>query len=666
MIPAAFAVAMALAAGTPDTGLVARVESLLGRGHLTEARRLAQAAVRRSPDHPAALLALGRTYLEWPVVGRFRAWRLFEEAARQAPTDPEPRYWQMRTGERLGGVDGERLTRDAFFKLLDLDAAYRDMWAIWERLYRGEGHRRRAVRILEAHADPASLLRRAILLIELERYAAADSVLATLTARNGDDVGTLALRAQAAFEAGRFAEGERLYWHAVDRAHADTADLLWRQVVAIATPDEEVTYTVTAPDRRAGFYRGFWARREPDLATPANERLAEHFQRLRTARRDFALLFPSSRFHRSPEARALTADLAPWILARLGGFGPGGWIRGHSRLEDDVQAAGVGVDVRDLPEPDSVSRYLRHGFDGRGLLYLRFGAPEERLMTVGPGVDVEAWRYAVDGEPVLFTIARATSGNGRDGLAGGDFVLVPTSRTEAHNATVMLERDASALTAEVAVEAWVAFFRAADPSLARLGFLDVVLRPNADSAAIAVWDLGDQEIARARGAAPLTVAVREGVYRLGADIRIGGRRGRLRDRLETPSLRPGWLAVSSLLAGITADSAPDRRAMASLMPADRVIVRAGRPLTLYAEVYDLPDDRGIARYEVTYVFEPRGGGDRVSFSVPRTSPAGPTVIERLVVQPGLVPPGDYRLTLSVRDQLLGVTSRGVALDLTLR
>jgi len=666
MIAAVLGLGVVLAAGTPDTGLVARVESLLGTGQLTEARRLAQEAVRRAPDHPTALLALGRTYLEWPVVGRFRAWRLFEDAARRAPADPEPRYWQMRTGERLGGVDGERLTRDAFFKVLELTGGYRDMWEIWERLYRGPGHRRRAVRILEGHADPASLLRRAILLIELERYGAADSVLADLTARGGDDVSTLALRAQAAFEAGRMAEGERLYWHAVDRAQADTADLLWRQVAAIATPEEEVDYAVAAPEQRPSFYRGFWARREPDLATSANERLAEHFQRLRTARRDFALLFPSSGFHRSREARALTADLAPAILAGVAGFGANGWIPGHSRVEDAVQAAGVGVDVRDLPEPDSLTRYLRHGFDGRGLMYLRHGAPEERFVTVGPGIDVEAWRYDVDGETVTFAFARATAGSAAADVAGGDFVLVPTSRTEVHNASVMLERDASGLTAEVGVEAWVAFFRAADPALARLGFLDVVLRPNADSAAVAVWDLADQEIVRARGAAPLTVSVREGVYRIGADIRVGGRRGRLRDVLETPSLGPGWLAISSLLAGITTDTAPSRRAMAALMPADRVIARAGQPLTLYAEVYDLPAERGVARYDVTYAFEPRGGGNRVTFTFPRTGPAESTLVERLVVQPGVVPAGDYRLTLSVRDRILGVTSRGVALDLTLR
>jgi hypothetical protein len=148
---------------------------------------------------------------------------------------------------------------------------------IWERLYRGPGHRRRAVHILEGHADPASLLRRAILLIELERYEAADSVLADLTARGGDDVSTLALRAQAAFEAGRMAEGERLYWHAVDRAQADTADLLWRRS-RHATPEEEVDHAVAAPEQRPSFIQVLARRKGP---APAN-RLLRH-SRLRTA-----------------------------------------------------------------------------------------------------------------------------------------------------------------------------------------------------------------------------------------------------------------------------------------------------------------------------------------------------------------------------------------------
>jgi hypothetical protein len=653
------ALSLLRAAAPADSARLARAESLLTAGALAAARAILEDELRQAPHDPDVLVLLGRTHLAWPVIGRFRAWRMFEQATRYADDPSEARYWQMHVGLRLGGADGERLARDAFFHLLETTMAYRDMWEVWERMYRGDGHRRKAVRILERYGDPAATTRRAILLIELEAYAAADSLLEDLAARGTLDVTILALRAQAALESGRFAAGERLYWRAVDQSSSDTTDVLWRQIAMIASPDEEIEYYVARGAERPDFFRGFWARREPDLTTPGNERLFEHFQRLRTARREFALLHPLASFHHSAEARALRSNLGPAILARLGEFWTGGIIPGRSRIEDQVQAAGVGVDLRDLPEPDSVTRYARFGFDGRGLVFLRFGAPLERLVSVGTGLDVEAWRYEVDGETVALAFARATA----DG--GGDFVIYPTSRAEVYNATVMLERDESVIAPSVTMHTWVAFFRAANPELARRGFLDVIVRPGADAASVAVWDLGDQELVRTHGASPVTLTLREGVYRLGVDAWSNGRLGRLRDHLETPSLRPGWLAVSSLLVGVTPDTAPDRRAMARLMPADRVIVRDGQPLTLYAEVYDLPDQRGMARYDVTYAFEPLGQERRVTFSFPRTQVAEPAVVERLVVQPGLVPPGRYRLTLLVRDRILGLTSRAVALDIEL-
>lgn len=117
---------------------------------------------------------------------------------------------------------------------------------------------------------------------------------------------------------------------------------------------------------------------------------------------------------------------------------------------------------------------------------------------------------------------------------------------------------------------------------------------------------------------------------------------------------------------VTDDSAPDRGAMTRGMPADRVIARHDAPVTLYAEVYDLPDERGIARYDVTYAFDPLGQARRVTFSFPRVRAAQPVLVERLTVQPGLVPPGRYRVTLMVQDRVLGLTARTVALDVELR
>jgi len=56
----------------------------------------------------------------------------------------------------------------------------------------------------------------------------------------------------------------------------------------------------------------------------------------------------------------------------------------------------------------------------------------------------------------------------------------------------------------------------------------------------------------------------------------------------------------------------------------------------------------------------------VTFAFPRVRAAEPVVVERLTVQPGLVPPGRYRVTLVVRDRILGLTARAAALDVELR
>ena len=90
--------------------------------------------------------------------------------------------------------------------------------------------------------------------------------------------------------------------------------------------------------------------------------------------------------------------------------------------------------------------------------------------------------------------------------------------------------------------------------------------------------------------------------------------------------------MSCLLPAGTRDRAPDRRTMAVAMPADLASERHGRPLTLYAEIYALPDRHGMADYDVVYTFEPIGRGSPVSFGFRRTVPATTTVIERLVIK----------------------------------
>lgn len=657
---------LALVHAQPDSTL-ARAESLLTAGDLESARVLLTSYLTGDPNNPSALYLLGRVYLAWPVVGRFRAWHLFERAARAMPDDPEPRYGQVQVGLYLGGDDGERLARDAIFHILEHRPDYRDIWAIWRQLYEGDGHLEHTVELLARfHGSPADE-RRAEALIRLERYDDAEALLARVIGNGRDDAAVWALRAETAYQVGHDSLGRIYYRRAIDRAANDTAGYLWAQVAPIATPDESAEYATLAPKDRPAFFRHFWSRREPDLTTPDNERIAEHFERLKKAREQFHILHPESMFHRSPSYRALQTSVAGAVYRATRTYLTGNdVIPGYSTFERRIQAAGLGVDVRDVPEPDSVTRYARYGFDGRGLLYLRFGKPRHRYVSSDPDDmgDVESWTYTVDGRDVTLTFARATATAAFSfgSIFGGDFVIYPTNQRELHNVGIMLERDQSSLRADYPLVAWEAVFR--EPS----GGQRVYVRTNTDTAAAAAWAWDGAEVARTMGAVPFSFTIGAGRYAFGIDAHAHGAFGSIRDTLVVPSLGPGWLSLSSLLVGVTDDSLPDRATMLRAMPANLTIVRHGAPLTVYTELYDPPpDSTGVARYEIMYAFQPLDRDARpIVFSFPRVVRAEPTVIERLVVQPGMIPAGRYRVALTVRDLVLALPAQTVHLDLTMR
>ncbi len=664
MTGALLALALLLVPHAHDSTL-ARADSLITRGELDPAREILESYLTDHPNDPRALTLLGRVYLAWPVVGRYKAWHLFERAADLAPTDLAPRYGQMQVGLYLGGDDGEGLARDAIFHILEHTPDYRDVWSVWRRLYESRGDVEHAVRLLARFHGPPADERRAEALIRLEAYDSAEALLGRVITTGRDDAAVWALRAQAAYQRGDATDGRVYYQRAIARAATDTAKYLWLQVEAIASPDEMAEFAVTPPDSLSAFYRGFWARRDPDLTTTVNERIAEHFRRLREAREQFHILHPESMFHRSRLYRTLQGAVSGAVYQTTKDVRGGSDILpGRSVFEDRVAEAGLGVDVRDLPEPDSITRYATYGFDGRGLIYLRFGRPARRYISSGAlSDDVEAWTYRVDGREVTLTFARATNTASFSGgaLLSGDFVIYPTTQRELHNAGVMLEEDASSLAAPFPLVAWEAVFRDS------VGSQIVYVQTNTDSAGAAAWRKDGTDAARAVGATPLELHLPPGRYAFGVDAHAEGTLGRIRGELPVPSLAPGWLAVSSLLVGVTTDSVPDRRTMLHTMLPSLDIVRHGAPLSLYTEVYDLPaDSDGVAHYELTYTFEPIGRNARpITFAFTRAARAMPTMIERLGVQPGAVPPGRYRLMLTVRDLVLALPPVHVHIDVTL-
>jgi hypothetical protein len=349
----------------------ARAESLLAHHDLTSARPIAEHLVAVHPDDPRAHLLLGRVWYAWPTFGRYQALDEFRTAARLAPRDPEPLYREAKVGEVLMSDEGDRIIRDAVLKIFALDPAYRDCWGLFGQLYHDAGIWRRADAAFATHPEDAiALAHRAEIALALENATDADAFAARALARSGHD-------------------GEAWYDSALAYADRDTADALWNQVWMIASPAEVARHDSTGPSGARQFFQWFWAKRDPNLVTPSNERIGEHYRRLAEVRRMFRLLHPFVLFQRSPRYRALMASYL--------------WNR-----TDSLAAIGAALDTlkpSEIPLPDLLSVndtvgkltvYAAQQLNAAGLIWLRHGRPD---VWEGP-FSAPMWTYYGSGEPL--------------------------------------------------------------------------------------------------------------------------------------------------------------------------------------------------------------------------------------------------------------------------
>ena len=96
------------------------------------------------------------------------------------------------------------------------------------------------------------------------------------------------LSAKIFFQQNRDADGESLYRLAASHIQ-DTLDvfLFIRDIGYLFREDEEAETSGLTPASFPDFLRRFWISRDPDLATPLNERIPEHFRRLFEARNKY-------------------------------------------------------------------------------------------------------------------------------------------------------------------------------------------------------------------------------------------------------------------------------------------------------------------------------------------------------------------------------------------
>ena len=605
-----------------------------------------------------------------PVVGRYQALSAFRTAARLAPADPEPLYWQMRVGFYLGSDEGERYAREAILRIFALAPDYADAWDRFQSLYRDRAIWRQAEAALARHPDDGlALERRAELAIALEEPERAELLLAAAAARRAAGPAAWLLRAEASFLAGDDARGYAWHDSALARAEWDSGGALWSRAWLIASPDEEAAYTSTPPWELAAFYRAFWARRDPNLLTPENERVAEQFQRMAHVRRQFRLIHPLNLYFRSAAARTLINMSGRGQLADEVAVNPD--LLPLTSTDRRLAEMGLGPDSRSV----NGSSMGVAGIDARGLIYMRHGPPDLLLagyfdplrpFEASSVLDAEGWLYRTPQGPVSIGFRRGTGDLMGITLGAGDFMFFPITSRQAYDTRVALETDGSALPAPLLAHSWTAFFRNAVP-----GLVDVYARGGPGRAAFAVWDANAGAAGPVAGAGVLDLILFPGIYTMGLDVDSSGVLGRLRGPLLVPSFPAARLTLSSLALAV-ADTAADRRTTLAGMPAD-LVYPADRPLAAYAEVYGLtPDSSGHVRYRVRYTVAPTGfmarwfGGGEAVFEFEREAVADDAVAERLVIAPERLGPGRYRVSLAVTDLVRNVKSEAAALDIVRR
>jgi hypothetical protein len=629
------------------------------------ALKIARKLVERRPDDPQAHFLLGRVHFDRPVVGRWAALDEFKKAARLAPNDPTPVYWQMKVGFYLRSEDGDRIARDALLQLFAVAPDYLDSWARFRDVYQNPSIWRQAERALARHGDtPIALERRAEMLIALGDGRRADSVLAIAIARRPPTVRTYLLRTEASFLAANPNAG--LAWHDSALAHAneDASEALWDEAWAIASPAEAARYLAAQPGEMRAFFERYWNERDPNLLTPGNERLAEHYARRWEARRMYRLLQPQRSEYHSEPARALADYELRLAVSRFAGATGAGGAFEPALVTTRVAALRWGASA--LQDTARASA-LRAGLTAQGLVFMRYGRPDRQASCVtdlirpyetpfcASHLDQESWLYSTPEGPLSLSFWK-------------NEYFLPLSSRQLQSSTVALQTDRTTLPAPLNAQVWSALFRSTE-----LGLTDIYFHAGGDSAAAVLWDTaGALQPVRASGAGLLLLSVPPGTYRLGLDVDSGGTLGRWRRDVRIPFFSAVDLGLSSLVLAPSSELLHRDAALAG-MPVD-LVYPAGTPLASYVEIYGLtPNRSGRSQYQVRYSFAPAQSfvgklfatARRVVFEFERETEST-AAHERLIIQPDRVPAGRYRVTVSVTDRTRNVKSESVALEIEIR
>ena len=251
----------------------------LDAGNQKAARKAFRTAVKKGA-RAAGNNGLGLAYMT-SKQGFRRAETYFRRALRANPDMAEAQY-------HLAGVYLEtrkRRAREAFERVIDIDAGYPDAHYQVGLLLEDDGKRHEAISAYQQEmkvnpAHPHAGIRMARLWLSLGRSEEAVDTLAGLLKSGGDaripanrDLAVIALMNRD------FERANKLF--GVYFSFLPEAEQRRYQDISLVAHDEDLArFEAASPEERDALAARFWNRRDPTPLTPENERLLEHYRRV--------------------------------------------------------------------------------------------------------------------------------------------------------------------------------------------------------------------------------------------------------------------------------------------------------------------------------------------------------------------------------------------------
>ena len=477
--------------------------------------------------------------------------------------------------------------------------------------------------------------------LEIERSDLPDAREAAEHALRADRARAEAMLAAAStrWRQGDVAGTDSLFRAALARLRRSVRDR-FEDIAPLATEHDTLVYNHLSAAKRADYSRRFWREHDPDLATPENEAQLEYWARVAQAyflyydpqRRQwdergevYVRYGPPDSAAYNPIGTALYAsspgdeqvrfpiNALVWIYKSLGMT-----VLLHDRMLSERYELPVSMDADMDPKPDADS--LEHA----GVI------ATNGLRGVFPLLPPGVKPLRVESQLATF-----------EGAGGGARVFAGVSSPGG---------PADSLTADFVV---------LDSAMTEVGRVRRTLSPSAcEAATLRVAEFEDQ--------------LPPGDYRVGMSVRGNGRRGVTRDELHVPAA-DSTLSMSDVVVTCGVPVAPEGTVRLDANPSGSV--RGGEPLVAYFEVYHLArgqDGQGRFEYETSVRsakkdpriwlqrwLQPRRDGQELG--VTRQDAVLGTVRRQFVsMSVRSLPPGRYRLDVTVRDVLTGTEEKRFA------